>query len=383
MDLLNEEIDEDWLDLDDSFFYKEGEVLEVGLNVVVLNLADIETEKFSYRMRLELWVCWPLSKIDLDNYINDPYNWVPTLHPQPAPWTIDIDDSSMMPFLSGRTTQVFIWQSKIVACECTLITARFLESMELQHFPFDCQHFNFHIGIRCDCDIPLKSDQKSGKIKYKKLEKNNGFYNFDGRAMAKVKLTDKACTFNVRTHLLVLQDFELCGIECEIENKSDDIPFLHCSLRLSRNYTPYIYRIFLPMFIILLFVTSVFYFPADGLDSRLNFIITILLTIVAFLIILSDLLPTIPYLTTIDKYTLFGFCYILLCAILCMVFNICGVENTPFEHYFFTYAIILLISIHIWLIYYCYNCRKIELNKMTIDRHEVSQNYDPLLYTCA
>ena len=129
--------------------------------------------------------------------------------------------------------------------------------MDLTNFPFDCQHLNFHIGIRCDCDVPLKPS-KNGNIKYQKIEAIDGFYNFDGRAMAKVKLTKDACTFNVRTHLLLLQDFELCGIECEIENKPDDIPFLHCSLTVSRNFSPYIYRIFLPMFIILIFVTTVF-----------------------------------------------------------------------------------------------------------------------------
>ena len=271
MSFSNHDTNKEWLSMDDSFFYKENEELLVGLNVVVLNLADIVTSDLSYRMRLELWVCWPLTKRDVENYIKDPFNWLPTYHPQPAPWTIDILDSTKMPFLSGRTTQVFIWRDKIVACECTLVTARYLEEMELIHYPFDCQHLNFHIGIRCDCDIPMKidrdnsdghnSDHQDGHnsdLKYQTLQSIDGFNNFDGRAMSKVKLNNQACTLNVRTHLLVLQDFQLCNIECEIENKSDDIPFLHCSLRLSRNYPSYIYRIFLPMFIILLFVTTVF-----------------------------------------------------------------------------------------------------------------------------
>ena len=105
----SEEMNNGWLEMDDSFYHKVGDELLVGLNVVVLNLADIDTAHLSYRMRLELWVCWALTKSDVESYMEDPNNWTPTNHPKPAPWTIDIDEMNMMPFLSGRTTQVFIF----------------------------------------------------------------------------------------------------------------------------------------------------------------------------------------------------------------------------------------------------------------------------------
>jgi hypothetical protein len=36
--------------------------------------------------------------------------------------------------------------------------------------------------------------------------------------MAKLELDSNACTFNVRTQLLSLEEWDLRGIECEIEN---------------------------------------------------------------------------------------------------------------------------------------------------------------------
>ena len=121
-----------------------------------------------------------------------------------------------MKFLSGRETQVFLWRGKFVACECTRVTAIYLESMELVNFPFDCQHFHALIGTRCDCDVPFKV--VDDEIFFTDLKITGGFNNFDGRAMAKMVLNDEGCTFNVRTHLLTLKDFKLENIECEIEN---------------------------------------------------------------------------------------------------------------------------------------------------------------------
>lgn len=95
--------------MDDSYFCDDINHVQVACNVVVLNLADIETSNMSYRMRLEMWVAWPLTKDDVKRYINDRENWKPTIHPDPVPWTITIEQINKMPFLSGHTTQVFIW----------------------------------------------------------------------------------------------------------------------------------------------------------------------------------------------------------------------------------------------------------------------------------
>jgi hypothetical protein len=74
----------------DSFFCEDINHVKVACNVVVLNLADIETSSMSYRMRLEMWVAWPLTKEEVYKYVTDRENWKPKIHPDPVPWTITI-----------------------------------------------------------------------------------------------------------------------------------------------------------------------------------------------------------------------------------------------------------------------------------------------------
>ena len=341
---------------------------------MVLNLADIQTSTMSYRMRLEIWCAWPLTKEEVESYVKDPDNWKPRIRPDPVPWTISIEDIHKMPFLSGRTTQVFMWRDKVVACECTLVTALYLESMELMNFPFDCQHFNFHIGIRCDCDLPMRLSDE-GEVQYKPLKAIEGFLNFDGRAMAKLKLDERGCTFNARTHWLILKDFDLANIECEIENMAKDIPFLHCSLRMSRSYNSYVYRIFVPVFVITLNATLVFRFDVD-LGNRLNYLITNLLTIVAFYYILATILPNISYLTVIDKYMLFNLIFVGSMAMICVIIDYLGKsdpnsDTDQTDNYLFVALVGVVVFGHIFFVFYCMYVRSIEIKKITFNRHEV------------
>ena len=44
----------DWKDTNESFFHQAGQPIKIAMNVVVLNLADINTASMSYRMKLEM-----------------------------------------------------------------------------------------------------------------------------------------------------------------------------------------------------------------------------------------------------------------------------------------------------------------------------------------
>jgi hypothetical protein len=188
-----------WQVLDKSFYRDPNETcLMVNMNVVVLNLCDIDTLSQSYVMKAELWVAWPLLEEEAISYCRNPDEWKPILHPMPTPWTVSIDEYDPMIFPCGRSIQIFIYDGKLMACECTIISARFLEGMELESFPFDCQHLTFHIGLRCDCDIPMRLTD-SEQLEVKDIRSIDGFMNFDGRAMMSMKLNKEACCFNVRS----------------------------------------------------------------------------------------------------------------------------------------------------------------------------------------
>jgi hypothetical protein len=360
--------------LDDSYFRSPDEkCLEVNMNVVVTNLCDIDTLNQSYLMRAELWVAWPLLKEEAVAYIKDPDEWKPVLHPRPSPWTVSIDSQDFMIFPSDRSIQVFIYEHKLMACECTLISARFLEGMELENFPFDCQHLSFHIGIRSDCDIPMRVTE-SGDVQVKDIKAIDGYMNFDGRAMMPLRLKQDACCFNVRTHLLSISDFDLHNIEVEIENMPDDIPFLHCAMRMSRNWYTYIYRVFLTMFFIECVSCTVFRFPT-GLQDRLTFIATMLLTAVAFLFIVGGWLPQLKYLTLIDQYMMFAFAFITGLVVQITIYD--AFELTLNQQVpIMAINLGICVGTHLGLCCYCWKLRHIETNKLTKNRREIDYDYE-------
>ena len=70
---------------------------------------------------------------------------------------------------------------------------------------------------------------------------------------------------------------------------------------VTRNYLPYLLKVLIPIFIIMLLAYLVFFVPADRIDVSSALSVTSLLAAVAFQITISDNLSSIGYLTNIDK----------------------------------------------------------------------------------
>jgi hypothetical protein len=159
--------------LDDSFFqpadgHFDFQPLSVGMNVVILNLSNLEMVSQTYKVNLEVWLSWPLTKKDAISYSKAVaeknktglFSWRPFVHPKPhPPQTIQINNYKTMEFADGATIQVFVSDGKLIATECTLITASLFQSMEFDAFPFDLQQLTFDIGIRCDCSVPVEFNE--------------------------------------------------------------------------------------------------------------------------------------------------------------------------------------------------------------------------------
>jgi hypothetical protein len=79
---------------------------------------------------------------------------------------------------------------------------------------------------------------------------------------------------------------------------------------VERNYIPYLFKFLLPLLIVLSLAYLVFYIPADSLDLACGLTVTSLLAAIAFQWTISDDLPNIGYLTTVDK--IFYFSYLLI-----------------------------------------------------------------------
>jgi len=70
----------------------------------------------------------------------------------------------------------------------------------------------------------------------------------------------------------------------------------------------YIWKLMLPLFLMVLLSWSVFWIEASDLNSQMQVAVVTLLTVIAFALALSSELPKVPYLTFIDVY--FLVCYV-------------------------------------------------------------------------
>ncbi|XP_078589584.1 cys-loop ligand-gated ion channel-like isoform X2 [Branchiostoma floridae x Branchiostoma japonicum] len=92
--------------------------------------------------------------------------------------------------------------------------------------------------------------------------------------------------------------------ETEITGPDTIFPTYDVIINVTRRWTYYFWNIFVIMFLILLLTFSSFALDTGALESRLDVTLTLLLTSVAFKLVLAQRLPTISYLTLLDIYIL-------------------------------------------------------------------------------
>lgn len=142
---------------------------------------------------------------------------------------------------------------------------------------------------------------------------------------------------------------------------------------MSRNYESYIFRIFIPIFMIIITTTLVFRFGANQLSAKLTFVVINMLTIMSFFFVVSGILPQIPYLTFIDKYMNMALVYICGVGAACVVLHEFEYDGTSLEDYVFIGCLLLLVFSHITLFMFCWQSRRIEFHKTKLNRYQVDE----------
>ena len=223
-----------------------------------------------------------------------------------------------------------------------MYTATFSESMELQAFPFDVQKLTMAFVVH--------------------------FYANNGAKFTLIPFLN-GCQFStnfVDPHgeFSVLKD----KLQSVIERSR-----MTCIVPIRRNFEFYIYRVILTMCI--LDLVSICSFLIDDYSNQLSLISTILLTVVAFLFILTQYLPVISYLTLLDKFVYCSLAYIFLIILQTTANSMNADEqNVSSIDLAFIYLIVWFagMSFFVYFSWYSY-CReekkldeKVEMNSITV-----------------
>jgi hypothetical protein len=97
----------------------------------------------------------------------------------------------------------------------------------------------------------------------------------------------------------------------QADSSEDGESHVRFEIQVVRNYEYYVYRIFLPLCLMVAVSWGVLWIPPSDLNSQLLISVTTVLTLVTFSVALSNILPPVPYLTFYDVFFLDSFFFIL------------------------------------------------------------------------
>ena len=80
-------------------------------------------------------------------------------------------------------------------------------------------------------------------------------------------------------------------------------------LNIERNYAHYVFKIIIPVFLILCVAWSVLWIPTYKLDARLTTSIVALLALIAYNFVFEGDIPKLDYLTDLDKFILLSYVF--------------------------------------------------------------------------
>jgi hypothetical protein len=119
---------------------------------------------------------------------------------------------------------------------------------------------------------------------------------------------------------LFLPEWKIAEISTRVEktlNVRDHVPFssVVVALRVIREWGFYVYKLWVPLFLIVALSWSVFWMQGESLANRIRLSATAFLTVVAYQFAISGSLPKVAYLTVMDRLMVASFVLIALTAL--------------------------------------------------------------------
>jgi len=257
------------------------EIKLVHIKVQVARICDVNTkeQQFSTRLHVDLMWLMPPGESPPEE-ADDDGDWMPDWTPKLRVRGAKSEDKKEMYTTETANGKVYVLGQLELMC---VISSRF----ELHQFPNDCQ----------DLIITIQSQSPSTQCKF--ISPMGG---------------DPAV--EVRDSGMFLDDFKtLPGYPFtynlfQTSSQNRIFSAVEIKVKLVRRATYYIINVAFIMFLICTFVLCAWAVHPGAIGDRWGVDFALLLTAVAFKLILSDMLPRLSYLTTLDIYVLAGFIFL-------------------------------------------------------------------------
>jgi len=275
---------------------KDGPIeVDVGLNLVSVD--EINEELGVYSLDFFLWFEWQDDRLKYEdgkfegnkaNFLIDEVweqdrCWDPVIEFLNL-FDLNIIEQSYRVLSNGRVRYIQRNKSKFKAMN---------GGFDYHRFPFDRQTLSITIES-------LKWDNENIVFKWAKEMKDP--------------------TFEARYSNYELPDWDLYSFETKISDidyPEDPNPFSRatCEIVMERKAGFYLWKICLPLFLLVFLSWSVFFLSPEDIEAQLTLSVTTVLAIVTFSILINQDLPKISYLSILDLWLVISFVFCVISAL--------------------------------------------------------------------
>ncbi|CAF2842061.1 unnamed protein product [Rotaria sp. Silwood2] len=294
----------------------------VRIRLIFIHIGEIDTLNEKYQADIYYEARWfeimSVKSLDLDiqqrsqlldenisirlNDLNPKNYWTPQLFIENEIGQIGKQDTwfTIKKFVTGNFEPLSPSAIRLEICEHRRIRGVFWEKLELNHFPADVQDLTVSISTihHVENCLLVPDEQLRSSINREAF--------FDQQEW---KLYEHVATESRQTK----EEYSFENDNSGIEQKKH--PVLAFTCRAARRPGYYYWNGFCLIFLITVCSFCIFSIPPDLPQSRLQITCTLLLTSVTFRWVVNRSLPTISYLTTLDKYAIIS---IIMLVLLCV-----------------------------------------------------------------
>ncbi|XP_032236006.2 cys-loop ligand-gated ion channel isoform X2 [Nematostella vectensis] len=255
---------------------EENREVTVNIRCSIISVGDIDTVRQEFKC--DIFVCATWREPRLQGKENKDVDWSEEWNPRITFFNAVSIDSNQK-----KRNLIYLPGDDVpLAQESYRLVGTFKENLELYDFPMDCQELT----------VTLMSDWTDRVVEFRKdMTRMDNVRHETFTAVHEWELGDHVATEATRT-----KDNQA--------SSANNYPIYHIRAHVRRKNGYYLWNVVTIMLLIGALAFASFSVDISAPADRLSVTLTLLLTAVAFKFVVSQSLPTISYLTILDKYVL-------------------------------------------------------------------------------
>ena len=183
----------------------------------------------------------------------------------------------------------------------------FRQEFDFKKFPFDKQKLIISVtsNIRSSSDKNLIKFADTAAVTF--VTPENGAFLGLNKFKDKNYLKEwKVLSVDIKSNEIIDKNYYDKDLKKNITHNENTI---NLEINIEREYKHYIYKIIIPVFLILCVAWFVLWIPTKHFETRLTTSMVALLSLIAYNFVFADDIPKLQYLTSLDKYILLSYVF--------------------------------------------------------------------------